>query len=173
MWTLDLFTNPNSWIPNSLDKTNLTLKITPSSFRVVLWFIPVPFKDTQCPEDVQTPGNTLRRGRKKIEVCDITCDADGSVPTRQFASIEQPFHILNVTWCIQKKPRGESIALGDSLEMVGRLFVVFVLGGVSISWNVGQGFVSPCSLETLQSLVLKLNKSAISHFAHTLDDWQN
>jgi len=35
-------------------------------------------------------------GRDKLlGVCDITCDADGSVPTRQFASIEQPFHILN------------------------------------------------------------------------------
>mmetsp|Transcript_63390 Transcript_63390/g.148872 ORF Transcript_63390/g.148872 Transcript_63390/m.148872 type:complete len:522 (+) Transcript_63390:74-1639(+) len=38
----------------------------------------------------------VESGRDKLlGVCDITCDADGSVPTRQFASIEQPFHILN------------------------------------------------------------------------------
>lgn len=35
-------------------------------------------------------------GRDRLlGVCDITCDADGSVPTRQFASIEQPFHLFN------------------------------------------------------------------------------
>lgn len=32
---------------------------------------------------------------KLLGVCDITCDADGSVPTRQFTSIEQPFFIFN------------------------------------------------------------------------------
>jgi len=30
-----------------------------------------------------------------LGVCDITCDADGSVPTRQFTSIEQPFFVFN------------------------------------------------------------------------------
>merc|ERR1719449_556888 len=30
-----------------------------------------------------------------LGVCDITCDADGSVPTRQFSQIEQPFYIFN------------------------------------------------------------------------------
>merc|ERR1719230_466540 len=35
-------------------------------------------------------------GRDRLlGVCDITCDADGSVPTRQFTSIEQPFYIFN------------------------------------------------------------------------------
>lgn len=35
-------------------------------------------------------------GRDRLlGVCDITCDADGSVPTRQFSSIEQPFYIFN------------------------------------------------------------------------------
>ena len=46
---------------------------------------------------------------KFLEVCDITCDADGSVPTRQFASIEQPFHILNVTWRFFKRIRGGGV----------------------------------------------------------------
>mmetsp|Transcript_71797 Transcript_71797/g.126776 ORF Transcript_71797/g.126776 Transcript_71797/m.126776 type:complete len:1110 (-) Transcript_71797:14-3343(-) len=32
---------------------------------------------------------------KLLGVCDITCDADGSVPTSQFSSIEQPFYVLN------------------------------------------------------------------------------
>lgn len=32
---------------------------------------------------------------KLLGICDITCDADGSVPTRQFSSIEQPFYVFN------------------------------------------------------------------------------
>eukprot|EP00931_Biecheleriopsis_adriatica_P048173 TRINITY_DN27833_c0_g1_i1.p1 TRINITY_DN27833_c0_g1~~TRINITY_DN27833_c0_g1_i1.p1 ORF type:complete len:1140 (+),score=250.85 TRINITY_DN27833_c0_g1_i1:57-3422(+) len=44
-------------------------------------------------EDVHR--NVVNGRDKLLGVCDITCDADGSVPTRQFASIEQPFHILN------------------------------------------------------------------------------
>eukprot|EP00933_Yihiella_yeosuensis_P018351 TRINITY_DN15090_c0_g1_i5.p1 TRINITY_DN15090_c0_g1~~TRINITY_DN15090_c0_g1_i5.p1 ORF type:complete len:614 (+),score=92.89 TRINITY_DN15090_c0_g1_i5:82-1923(+) len=39
--------------------------------------------------------NVVSGRDKLLGVCDITCDADGSVPTRQFSSIEQPFHILN------------------------------------------------------------------------------
>jgi alpha-aminoadipic semialdehyde synthase len=69
-----------------------------------------------------------------LGVCDITCDADGSVPTRQFTSIEQPFYVFNaltekVSTCLDEHgvlfhavdhlpselPREASEHFGDSL----------------------------------------------------------
>jgi len=55
----------------------------------------------------------VRAGSDKLlGVCDITCDADGSVPTRQFTSIEQPFFIYNAM----------SEQTSDSLDEPGVLF---------------------------------------------------
>lgn len=39
--------------------------------------------------------HVMQGSDRLLGVCDITCDADGSVPTRQFTSIEQPFFVYN------------------------------------------------------------------------------
>eukprot|EP00405_Crypthecodinium_cohnii_P014854 CAMPEP_0206444564 /NCGR_PEP_ID=MMETSP0324_2-20121206/14986_1 /ASSEMBLY_ACC=CAM_ASM_000836 /TAXON_ID=2866 /ORGANISM="Crypthecodinium cohnii, Strain Seligo" /LENGTH=1054 /DNA_ID=CAMNT_0053912609 /DNA_START=222 /DNA_END=3386 /DNA_ORIENTATION=+ len=39
--------------------------------------------------------NVMQGHDRLLGVCDITCDADGSVPTRQFTSIEHPFFVYN------------------------------------------------------------------------------
>jgi len=44
-------------------------------------------------EDLQR--HAVSGQNKLVGICDITCDIDGPVPTRQMTSIEQPFHIFN------------------------------------------------------------------------------
>jgi len=55
----------------------------------------------------------VKSGRDRLlGVCDITCDEDGSVPTKQFTSIENPFFIYNAL----------SDTVSESLDGPGVLF---------------------------------------------------
>jgi len=55
----------------------------------------------------------VQRGQDKLlGVCDITCDADGSVPTKMFTSIEKPFFVYNAL----------TDAVNESLDEPGVLF---------------------------------------------------